>query len=206
MSKEPQAKYLKDYKKPPFTIERVDLTFELFEEETVVTNCMQIVKMDMKEKDLRLDAVNLELMELYLNGLKLQESRYIVEEETLTILNVPDNFEIKIKNRIYPQKNTELEGLYRSGDIFCTQNEPEGFRTITPYLDRPDVMSLFTTTLIADKKKYPILLSNGNKIKSYNDLGERHGVTWHDPHPKPSYLFALVAGNLGSISEFFLLY
>ena len=204
MSKEPQAKYLKDYKKPPFTIERVDLTFELFEEETVVTNCMQIVKMDMKEKDLRLDAVNLELMELYLNGLKLQESRYIVEEETLTILNVPDNFEIKIKNRIYPQKNTELEGLYRSGDIFCTQNEPEGFRTITPYLDRPDVMSLFTTTLIADKKKYPILLSNGNKIKSYNDLGERHGVTWHDPHPKPSYLFALVAGNLGSISDEFI--
>ena len=203
MSKEVKAKYLKDYKKPAYTIKTVDLTFELYEEETVVTNSMQIVKTDTNEKDLKLDSVNLELLEIYLNGLKLQESRYIIEEEHLTVINVPNEFEIQIKNKIYPQNNTELEGLYKSGDIFCTQNEPEGFRSITPYLDRPDVMSVFTTTVIADKKKYPILLSNGNKIKCHDDFGERHGVIWHDPHPKPSYLFALVAGDLGSISDEF---
>ncbi len=198
-----QAKYLKDYKKPAYAIKTVDLTFELFEEETVVTNSMQISKADMNEKDLKLDAVNLELLEVSLNGLKLQESRYIIEEEKLTIINVPTEFEIKIKNKIYPQNNTELEGLYKSGDIFCTQNEPEGFRSITPYLDRPDIMSVFTTTVIAEKKKYPILLSNGNKVKCHESFDERHGVTWHDPHPKPSYLFALVAGDLGSINDEF---
>ncbi len=203
MSVEVKAKYLKDYKKPAYAIEKVALLFELFEEETLVTNTMQITKVDAGVNDLTLDAVNLELLELSLNGLKLQESRYIIEEEQLTVLNVPDTFEIKIKNRIYPQNNTELEGLYKSGDIFCTQNEPEGFRSITPYLDRPDIMSVFTTTIIADKKKYPVLLSNGNKVKCHDDFGERHGVTWHDPHPKPSYLFALVAGNLGSISDEF---
>ena len=198
-----QAKYLKDYKKPAYKIDKVNLVFELFEEETFVTNSMKFTKLDKDEKDLKLDAVNLELLELYLNGLKLQESRYIIEEESLTIINVPQNFEIKIKNKIYPQNNTELEGLYKSGDIFCTQNEPEGFRSITPYLDRPDIMSVFTTTVIANKKKYPILLSNGNKQKCYESFDERHGVTWHDPHPKPSYLFALVAGNLGSINDEF---
>ena len=198
-----QAKYLKDYKKPAYAIKTVDLTFELFEKETIVTNSMQITKADMNEKDLKLDAVNLELLEVSLNGLKLQESRYIIEEENLTIINVPNEFEIKIKNKIYPQNNTELEGLYKSGDIFCTQNEPEGFRSITPYLDRPDIMSVFTTTVVADKKKYPILLSNGNKIKCHESFDERHGVTWHDPHPKPSYLFALVAGDLGVISDEF---
>ena len=204
MSTEVKAKYLKDYKKPAFDIEKVDLTFELFEEETVVTNSMQIIKVDVNEKDLILDAVDLKLMELSLNGLKLQESRYIIEEEKLTIVNVPDRFKIEIKNKIYPQNNTELEGLYKSGDIFCTQNEPEGFRSITPYIDRPDIMSVFTTTVIADEKKYPILLSNGNKTECHESFDGRHGVTWHDPHPKPSYLFALVAGNLGSISDEFI--
>jgi len=200
---EVKAKYLKDYKKPAYKIKTVDLTFELFKEEAIVTNSMKIIKVDENEKDLKLDAVDLELLEVSLNGLKLQESRYIIEEETLSIINVPTEFEIKIKNKIYPQNNTQLEGLYKSGDIFCTQNEPEGFRSITPYLDRPDIMSVFTTTVIADKKKYPILLSNGNKIKCHESFDERHGVTWHDPHPKPSYLFALVGGDLGSISDEF---
>jgi len=169
-----------------------------------VTNVMQCEKVDMQTSDLKLHAVNLELQELYLNDLKLQENRYIVEKESLTILNVPNSFSIKIVNKIYPQNNTELEGLYKSGDIFCTQNEPEGFRSITPYLDRPDVMSVFTTTVTADKEKYPVLLSNGNKTQCHEFFAQdenRHGVTWHDPHPKPSYLFALVAGNLGSISD-----
>ena len=164
---------------------------------------MQIQKSDVNEQHLRLDSIDLELVSLYINDLELDESRYIIENESLTVLNVPSSFTIKIENKIYPQNNTELEGLYKSGDIFCTQNEPEGFRRITPYLDRPDVMSVFTTTVIADKKKYPVLLSNGNKKESIDTTDGRHSITWLDPHKKPSYLFALVAGDLGSISDAF---
>ncbi|MFT7004165.1 MAG: aminopeptidase N [Sulfurimonas sp.] len=193
--------YLKDYKKPEFEIKSCELHFELYEEYAIVTNIMKINRLDTFSSDLCLDAIDLELIELYLNDLKLKDIRYVVEEESLKILNVPDSFSLKIKNKIYPQNNTELEGLYKSGPIFCTQNEPEGFRKITPYLDRPDVMSIFTTTVIADKDKYPILLSNGNKKNSSDFENGRHVVTWHDPHPKPSYLFALVAGDLGSISD-----
>ena len=194
--------YLKDYTKPAFSIKSVDLTFELYEECAVVVNAMRIEKVDAAESCLRLDALNLELEEIYLNDLKLAEPRFEVSDEVLTVFNVPSMFTLKIINKIYPQNNTELEGLYKSGNIFCTQNEPEGFRSITPYLDRPDVMSVFTTTIIADKEKYPVLLGNGNKKESV-DLGKRHSVVWHDPHPKPSYLFALVAGDLGSISDAF---
>jgi len=196
-----KAIYLKDYKKPEFDIESVELLFELFEEYSIVTNVMNIVKKDGSVKNIELDSIDLELLGLSLNDLELDETRYIYENEKLTILNVADSFTLKIKNKIYPHANTELEGLYKSGGIFCTQNEPEGFRRITPYLDRPDVMSVFKTTVIADKKKYPILLSNGNKLQCHDSFDERHGVTWFDPHPKPSYLFALVAGDLGFIND-----
>ncbi len=198
-----QPIYLKDYKKPDFTVKTVNLTFDLFEEHTMVINIMQIQKLE-SVKDLVLDAIDLELVDIWLNDLKLKDTRYIIDEEKLIITNVPDSFNIKIVNKIYPQNNTELEGLYKSGSIFCTQNEPEGFRRITPYLDRPDVMSVFTSTVVADKDKYPILLSNGNKHQCHEFYHlNRHGVTWHDPHPKPSYLFALVAGDLGYISDEF---
>ncbi len=192
--------YLKDYTKPPFKIESVNLKFELFEEYALVTNEMIFEKL-VDTKNLLLDAMELELLELWINDLKLDETRYIITEKNLEILNVPQNFTLKIINKIYPQNNTELEGLYKSGNIFCTQNEPEGFRRITPYLDRPDVMSVFTTTVIAERKKYPILLSNGNKLQCHDSFDTRHGVTWYDPHPKPSYLFALVAGDLGVLSD-----
>ena len=195
--------YLKDYKVPTFKIESVDLVFDLFEEYALVTNVMNVTKVDASAKDISLDSIELELVELWLNDLKLKDTRYIIKDERLEILNVPETFRLKIINKIYPQNNTELEGLYKSGTIFCTQNEPEGFRRITPYLDRPDVMSVFTTTVIADKEKYPILLSNGNKINCHDSFDSRHGVTWHDPHPKPSYLFALVAGDLGVVSDEF---
>ena len=195
--------YLRNYEKPMFSIEDVNLVFELYEESAVVTNVMSLIKIDANEKHLRLDSVDLELLEVYINDLKIDESRYIIEKESLTLLNVPSTFSIKIVNKIYPHKNTELEGLYKSGNIFCTQNEPEGFRRITPYLDRPDVMSVFTTTVIADKERYPILLSNGNKRQCHDSFDKRHGVTWVDPHKKPSYLFALVAGDLGVVSDEF---
>jgi aminopeptidase N len=193
--------YLKDYKTPDFKMLSCDLEFDLFEEHTLVTNVMKLKKLNENVSNIMLDSMDLELVELWLNDLKLKEVRYSIEDESLTVLNVPNNFTLKIVNKIFPSTNTELEGLYKSGSIFCTQNEPEGFRRITPYLDRPDVMSVFTTTVIADKKKYPILLSNGNK-KATQDLNNgRHSVTWEDPFPKPSYLFALVAGDLGFISD-----
>ena len=202
---EMKAIFLKDYIIPEFKIDSVELKFELFEEFTLVSNLMKITKVDTSVNDIKLHSLKLELEELWLNDLKLDDTRYIIEDENLTILNVTDKFTLKIKNKIYPQNNTELEGLYKSGSIFCTQNEPEGFRRITPYLDRPDIMSVFTTTIVADKKKYPILLSNGNKQESVEvELEDgRHSVSWHDPHPKPSYLFALVAGDLGFISDEF---
>jgi aminopeptidase N len=202
MSKELEAIYLKDYKKPSFAITEVNLTFELFEEHTIVTNVMKFLKLE-NVKDLRLNAEELELLELSLDDAVLTEEAYSIDEESLTIKNVDESFTLKIINKIYPHKNTELEGLYKSGEIFCTQCEPEGFRRITPYLDRPDVMSVFTTTVIADKEKYPVLLSNGNKLQCHESFDGRHGVSWHDPHPKPSYLFALVAGDLGSVSDEF---
>jgi aminopeptidase N len=202
MEKNVKPIYLKNYKKPDFDIKTVDLIFDLFEDFTIVINKMKFQKLT-DVSDISLDTINLELEELWLNNLKLEESRYIIKDEKLIILNVPKEFTLKIKNKIYPQNNTELEGLYKSKDIFCTQNEPEGFRSITPYLDRPDVMSVFSTTIIADKQKYPILLSNGNKTNCYDFMNSRHGISWYDPHPKPSYLFAIVAGDLGCITDEF---
>jgi aminopeptidase N len=199
-----QAIYLKDYKKPEYEIKDVNLVFDLYEEYTKVTNVMNFVKQSELLKDIELDSIDLELQELWLNDLKLSEVHYSYRDEKLTIFNVPTMFSLKIINKIYPQNNTELEGLYKSGSIFCTQNEPEGFRRITPYLDRPDVMSLFTTTVIADKKSYPVLLSNGNKRQCHDSFDARHGVTWEDPHPKPAYLFALVAGDLGVVNDEFI--
>ena len=195
--------YLKDYKKPNFTIKNVELVFDLEEEFTTVTNVMNIIKMSESVENIELDSIDLELKEIWINDLKLKSSRYNYKGETFTVLNVPKEFTLKIINKIYPHNNTELEGLYKSGTIFCTQNEPEGFRRITPYLDRPDVMSVFKTTVIADKKEYPILLSNGNKVACHDTLEKRHGVTWFDPHPKPAYLFALVAGDLGVLNDSF---
>jgi len=199
-----QTIYLKDYKKPEFLIKNCDLVFELFEDYTQVTNMMHILKQDENVKNLVLDSISLELVEIYLNDLKLQETRYIIEEKTLTILDMPDDFKLIIINKIYPHLNSELDGLYKSGDIFCTQNEPEGFRRITPYLDRPDVMAVFKTTVVANREKYPILLSNGNTATNFKLDDGRHGITWDDPHPKPSYLFALVAGDLGVVKDQFI--
>ncbi len=196
--------YLKDYKAPEFQIKNCDLVFELFEEYTQVTNMMSIKRDDESARDIILNSIDLELVDIYLNDLKLQDTRYIVDKETLTVLDVPNEFKLIILNKIYPQENSELEGLYKSGNIFCTQNEPEGFRRITPYLDRPDVMAIFKTTLVADRQRYPILLSNGNTATNFKLDDGRHGITWDDPHPKPSYLFALVAGDLGVVKDQFI--
>ena len=199
---QPKEKFLKDYKAPEFTIEEVELEFFIYDEYVDVLNVMTIQKKDAAQTHLKLDTLDLELLEIYLNDLKLKEYRYETGKEELVVFDVPERFTLTIKNRIYPDKNTELEGLYRSGDILCTQCEPEGFRRITPFIDRPDVMAKYTTTIVADKERFPILLSNGNKVQE-REIGNKLEVTWEDPFPKPSYLFALVAGDLGSVSDSF---
>jgi aminopeptidase N len=198
---QPKAIYLKDYTEPNFKINSVNLTFELNEAYTIVTNIMDISKLNDQTDNLELDSIDLELESISIDNVKITNYNY--ENEILTIKNVSQSFILKIQNKIYPAENTELEGLYLSSGIYCTQNEPEGFRRITPYMDKPDTLSVFTTTIIADVK-YPLLLSNGNKASEYITLEDaKHSMTWHDPHPKPSYLFALVAGDLGVVSDEF---
>ena len=201
---QPIAIHLKDYQEPNFKINSVELTFELFEEYSTVNSVMSISNVENAATTLELNSIDLELEKLSIDDIEVDALNYSYENELLSIRNVPNEFTLKIQNKIYPAQNTELEGLYLSSGIFCTQNEPEGFRRITPYLDKPDSLSVFTTTIIADATKYPLLLGNGNKASELTPLkNNRHSMTWHDPHPKPSYLFALVAGNLGVVSDSF---
>ncbi len=200
----PQTTYLKDYRPPAFLIERVALTVELGEEESRVRARLELRRNPGSEEQdapLRLHGEELKLLSLALDGRVLSGEEYEVDGEGLTIPRVPEQFVLESEVAIYPQNNTALEGLYQSGAMFCTQCEAEGFRKITWFLDRPDVMSRFTTTIIADRARYPVLLSNGNPVEE-QDLGDgRHRVTWEDPFPKPCYLFALVAGDLRDIRD-----
>lgn len=198
----PQAKHLKDYKKPDFSISEVHLTFELDDTQTIVTSELEVKRETSDENAaLILHGERLKLLSVQIDDSKLSQEAYSVDEKKLTIAKVPNQFKLKTKVEINPVKNTFLDGLYKSKGIFCTQNEPEGFRKITYFLDRPDVMSIYTTKIIAEKAKYPILLSNGNKI-DFGDLDEkRHYAVWNDPFKKPAYLFALVAGDLSCIED-----
>ena len=198
----PKTIHLKEYTTPPFVIEKVKLHFDLGETQTVVTSAMSM-RRDSGEMPLRLDGRNLLLSLVKLDGRVLTDDEYQVDEESLTIAEVPEVFVLEIQTLIKPQENTSLDGLYKSSGNFCTQCEAQGFRKITYYLDRPDVMTLFTTTIVADKGKYPVLLSNGNLI-AQAELGDgRHSATWQDPFKKPCYLFALVAGQLEFIEDSF---
>lgn len=199
-AEQPKAIHLAHYQPPAFFIDQTRLKIDLFEEHTEVLSTLTFRK---NFEAAQTDALvlnggsNLVTEQILLNGEPLSENRWQVDsnKEELTIWDVPDSFELEIKVRIKPQENTRLEGLYRSGDMFCTQCEAEGFRNIAWYLDRPDVMSKFTTTISAEKAAYPILLSNGNAVAS-GEEGIRHWVTWEDPFKKPAYLFAMVAGQL----------
>lgn len=201
----PKTIYLKDYTSPSFDIEKVSLTFRLFEDGAQVHSRMLISRIaGTKDESLFLDGEDLELKSLKIDGRELREDEYVEEEESLTIKAVPDKFELECVTWIKPQENKRLEGLYKSSSMFCTQCEAEGFRRITYYMDRPDVMSVFDTRIEADRSKYPILLSNGNEVDSGKLSDGRHFVSWHDPHPKPCYLFALVAGDLYCQSDVFI--
>jgi len=203
----PQTIYLKDYKPPQFLINTVDLHIDLAEEWTTVKAQLNVQKNSASSensKTLVLNGQKMELLTVNLDNIELTQDQYQVDESQLTITDVPEKFVLTTEVRIQPQNNTELEGLYKSRKLFCTQCESEGFRKITYFLDRPDVMSLYSTTISADPKLYPVLLSNGNLLDRGKLTDGRHWVKWEDPFPKPSYLFALVAGDLLNIEDTFL--
>ncbi len=196
---QPRAIYLKDYTPPSYKIDAVKLTFELEEKVTLVRSVLTVRKNPETLADdntLVLNGEELELESVALDNRDLNGNEYVLNAQSLIVPGVPDRFKLEIVTRIRPHKNTQLEGLYKSNAIFCTQCEAEGFRRITYFLDRPDVMAVYTTKIFANKDKYPVLLSNGNLVERGDIDGNRHFATWHDPFPKPSYLFALVAGPL----------
>ena len=198
------AIYRSDYRPPPFLIETVDLDFDLGEEFTIVRSTLHIKRnsaLGETSFPLVLNGKELTLKSIHLDDQAINSSDYSIEKELLTIANLPDSFKLEIVTETRPQDNSSLEGLYRSSGIFCTQCEAEGFRKITYYPDRPDVMASFTTTIRGDKARYPVLLSNGNLVNSGDLEGGRHFAKWEDPFAKPSYLFALVAGDLVSIED-----
>jgi aminopeptidase N len=188
----PAAIYLKDYRPPAFLIDQVTLRFELDDETTKVSSRLAVRRnplVAVENHELRLDGEHLELLSIALNGVPLSNDRYQLDHSGLMLTEVPAQFILDTEVCIHPLANTALEGLFRSGPMLCTQCEPEGFRHITFFIDRPDVMASFHTTLVGSRDRYPVLLSNGNRIDQ-RDLGDgRHLAIWDDPFPKPSYLF-----------------
>ena len=195
----PKTIYLKDYQPPEFLVDQVDLTFYLQDDFTRVESRLAIrlnPAGGSENPALRLDGEQLDLQSVSLDGRELGSGEYQLDTSSLTIPQPPQRFVLETSVLIRPQENTALEGLYQSGGMYCTQCEAEGFRRITYYPDRPDVMARFSTTIIADKQCYPVLLSNGNCLQAEDLADGRHRVRWEDPFPKPCYLFALVAGDL----------
>ena len=198
-----KATHLKDYKPSPFLIESAELQFKLDPKNTAVNAKLKIKRNNLVKKSsvLVLDGINLKLKNIKLNNKPLAKTSYKISPEHLTIKQVPEEFTLETTVIIHPEKNLSCSGLYLSNGNFCTQNEPCGFRHITYFLDRPDVLTKFTVTIVADKKKYPILLSNGNLIAAKNLPNNLHSTTWQDPFPKSAYLFALVAGKYGYLED-----
>lgn len=200
---QPEIKYLKDYKPSNYLIEDTYLTFDLDETKTIVTSKLNIIAnpANRESNTLVLDGNDLKLISIKIDNKELPTTEYKVHDNQLTIENALNEFVLETVVEINPTANTSLEGLYKSGDVFCTQCEATGFRNIAYYLDRPDVMASYTVKIIADKKKYPVILSNGDKIESGDISDTQHFAVWKDPFKKPCYLFALVAGDLASIKD-----
>ena len=202
---QPKTVLLKDYQVPKYLIDETSLHFDISSAYTVVTAELTIrrnFEASTSNTELVLDGSEMTTRNIWIDGQVLHPSRYAITKTSLTIFDVPGSFVLKTQVEIKPQDNTALEGLYKSGDMYCTQCEAQGFRNITWYLDRPDVLSKFRTTILADKGHFPVLLSNGNEVDRGKD-GLRHWVTWEDPYKKPAYLFALVAGDLKYIEDTF---
>lgn len=206
-TEQPNVIHLKDYQAPDYLIDETALTFELHEDHTLV-HAQLVMRRNPERADgnlpaLVLDGQQLELLSLSMDDRELGAADYQLTDSHLTLQPVAEQFTLDSTVRIHPESNTALEGLYKSGKMFCTQCEAEGFRKITYYLDRPDVMSRFTTTVSAEQHRYPVLLSNGNPVASGAGEGGRHWATWEDPFKKPAYLFALVAGDLWCVEDVF---
>jgi aminopeptidase N len=197
-TEEPRAIHLSDYKAPEFRITTVHLDFALEPQATRVKAKLAIERRS-GTGPLVLAGECQRLLSVTLDGQALTANDYLLDDKNLTLPDPPDRLTLEIESEINPAANTALEGLFLSSGMFCTQCEPEGFRRITYFLDRPDNLSVFTVRIEADKEQYPVLLSNGNRIQGGDLADGRHFAVWHDPFPKPSYLFALVAGDLGSI-------
>ncbi|WP_340600304.1 aminopeptidase N [Acinetobacter sp. HZNU-JH01] len=193
-----QTIYLKDYQKPAFLVESIHLDIQVYNDHTLVDSTLVMKRQAIGE--LILLGRDLELKSIQLNGQLLNADQYCLDSEQLVIADAPDEVIVQTQVIIHPESNTQLEGLYKAGDLYVTQNEPEGFRKITFYPDRPDVLSVFTTRVEADKK-YPVLLANGNLLET-GEAGEgRHFAIWQDPTKKPSYLFACVIGDLAVLKD-----
>ncbi len=200
-----------DYRIFPYVIENIHLEFDLTAKKTIVQSHMLISKNSNYANDaddnacpsLILDGEDLKLLAIKIDGAALTAKDYVKSDNRLTINNLPTKFKLYIKTEINPQDNKKLEGLYKSGSAYCTQCEAEGFRRITYFPDRPDVMSRYKVTIRANKTANPILLSNGNNIENGDLTDNIHYAVWDDPFPKPSYLFALVAGDLAEVSDGF---
>ena len=205
-TEQPKMIYLKDYQAPDYLIDETHLTFELFDDHSLVHAQLVMRRNPARGAGLPplvLDGEQMQLLSVKLDDSDLSGDDYQLAADSLTLQPRSETFTVDTSVRIHPETNTALEGLYKSSGMFCTQCEAEGFRKITYYLDRPDVMSRFTTTLIADQKQYPILLSNGNPIGNGPQEDGRHWATWEDPFMKPAYLFALVAGDLWCVEDSF---
>ncbi len=193
-----QTVYLKDYQQPSFLVDSINLDIQVHDDHTHVFSTL-VMKRN-SAGDLVLLGRDLELKSIKLNGEPLKSEDYTLDDEQLVITNAPDQLTLETQVVIHPESNTQLEGLYKAGDLFVTQNEPEGFRKITFYPDRPDVLSVFTTRVEADKK-YPVLLANGNLLETGTVGEDRHFAIWQDPTKKPSYLFACVIGDLAVLKD-----
>ena len=197
--------FLKDYQQPNFWIKETQLTIDLTKPQTRVTAKLKFFKNNnTSERSLFLNGEGPILDSISLNGVEVGDNLFEKKDDGLYFGNIDqDTFELTIVNFINPNENYSGQGLYKSGNIYCTQCEAEGFRKITYYLDRPDVMASFKTKLIAAKDKFPYLLSNGNKVESGELEGGNHYAVWEDPHKKPSYLFACVFGDLAVVKDEF---
>lgn len=202
MSQQPQVKYRHDYRAPDYTITDIALDFDLHPEQTRVVAVSQVVLQGEPGAVLKLDGEGLKLLSVQVDGQDWQAHRLL--EGGLELTGLPEKFTLRIETEISPATNSALEGLYQSGEALCTQCEAEGFRHITYYLDRPDVLARFTTRITADKARYPYLLSNGNRVAQGEQGEGRHWVEWQDPFPKPCYLFALVAGDFDVLRDSFI--
>ena len=198
--------FLKDYKSSAFLIPKIDIEFNINSyKEVIVNSKLEVIKQTDNREPLILDGVDLELLEIRIDDTTLKPEQYSINNQQLTI-DPPaksNAFKLNIITKIDPEKNLSLEGLYKSGDILCTQNEAEGFRRITYFIDRPEIMSVYTTKIIADKTVFPIILSNGNIVERGDLADNKQYAIFHDPFPKPCYLFAIVAGDLAEIKDKF---